>query len=69
MGGGGLNRFYRPFCVEPVRKPHCWFSHDVARFTLTYTYKRERDGVVVEHRSLHREVLGSIPTDGTVLCH
>ena len=22
---------YRPVCVEPVRKPHCWFSHEVAQ--------------------------------------
>ena len=21
---------YRPVCVGPVRKPHCWFSHKVA---------------------------------------
>ena len=23
-------RLYRPVCVEPVRKPHCWFSHEAA---------------------------------------
>ena len=22
---------YRPVCVGPVRKPHCWFSHEVAQ--------------------------------------
>ena len=22
---------YRPVCVEPVRKPHCWFSHEAAQ--------------------------------------
>ena len=22
---------YRPVCVRPVRKPHCWFSHEVAQ--------------------------------------
>ena len=21
-----------PVCVGPVRKPHCWFSHEVAHF-------------------------------------
>ena len=21
---------YSPVCVRPVRKPHCWFSHEVA---------------------------------------
>ena len=23
---------YRPVCVGPVRKPHCWFSHEEAHF-------------------------------------
>ena len=23
---------YKPVCVGPVRKPHCWFSHQVAHF-------------------------------------
>ena len=23
---------YSSVCVEPVRKPHCWFSHEAARF-------------------------------------
>ena len=23
---------YRPVCVGPVRKPHCWFSHETAHF-------------------------------------
>ena len=22
---------YSPLCVRPVRKPHCWFSHEAAR--------------------------------------
>ena len=22
---------YRPVCVGPVRKPHCWFSHEMAQ--------------------------------------
>ena len=21
---------YRPVCIGPVRKPHCWFSHEAA---------------------------------------
>ena len=21
---------YRPVCVGPLRKPHCWFSHEAA---------------------------------------
>ena len=28
----------------------------------------ECDGIVVEHQTTNQEVLGSIPTDGTVLC-
>ena len=22
---------YRPVCVGPVQKPHCWFSHEAAQ--------------------------------------
>ena len=25
---------YSPVCVGPVRKPHCWFSHEVAQMLL-----------------------------------
>ena len=25
---------HRPVCVGPVRKPHCWFSHEAAHFSL-----------------------------------
>ena len=25
---------YRSVCVRPVRKPHCWFSHEAAHFLL-----------------------------------
>ena len=33
---------YRPVCVGPVRKPHCWFSHEAAKLYsvgvfVTYT--------------------------------
>ena len=33
---------YRPVCVGPVRKPHCWFSHETAHmlkvsFTINLT--------------------------------
>ena len=24
---------YRPVCVGPVRKPHCWFSHEAAHLS------------------------------------
>ena len=26
---------YRSICVGPVRKPHCWFSHEVAHMVKT----------------------------------
>ena len=35
---------YRSVCVGPVRKPHCWFSHEAAQIIaitvskLLYTY-------------------------------
>ena len=29
---------YRPVCVGPVRKPHCWFSHEAA-----HIYKKNFD--------------------------
>ena len=35
---------------------------------LKETSLRERDGVVVELRTLNQEVLGSIPTGVIVLC-
>ena len=25
---------YRPVCVGPVRKPHCWFSHEAAHLFI-----------------------------------
>ena len=25
---------YSPVCVEPVRKPHCWFSHEAAHIYI-----------------------------------
>ena len=25
---------YRPVCVRPVRKPHCWFSHKTAHMIV-----------------------------------
>ena len=28
---------YRPVCVGPVRKPHCWFSHEAAQISFTCT--------------------------------
>ena len=30
---------YRPVCVRPVRKPHCWFSHEAAQIMGQPHYK------------------------------
>ena len=30
---------YRPVCVGPVRKPHCWFSHEVAHILTKHFLK------------------------------
>ena len=27
---------HRPVCVRPVRKPHCWFSHEAAHMLNVY---------------------------------
>ena len=42
---------YRPVCVGPVRKPHCWFSHEAAQILIGESSSLEvhapgsRDGV------------------------
>ena len=36
---------YRPVCVVPVRKPHCWFSHEAAH-VLASTSIQSADGLV-----------------------
>ena len=28
---------YRPVCVGPVRKPHCWFSHEATHMTSLFS--------------------------------
>ena len=33
---------YRPVCVGPVRKPHCWFSHEAAQMDELWTTHRSR---------------------------
>ena len=33
------SKLHRPVCVRPVRKPHCWFSHDAAHI---YMYLHEK---------------------------
>ena len=29
---------YRPVCVGPVRKPHCWFSHEAAQMWMVIVF-------------------------------
>ena len=29
---------YRTVCVGPVRKPHCWFSHETAQMCYRLTF-------------------------------
>ena len=31
QASGSFLCLYRPVCVGPVRKPHCWFSHEAAQ--------------------------------------
>ena len=33
---------YRLVCVGPVRKPHCWFSHEAAQFIFISLEKSGR---------------------------
>ena len=33
---GSFLCLYRSICVGPVRKPHCWFSHEAAQIILIY---------------------------------
>ena len=45
---------YRPVCVGPVRKPHCWFSHEAAHLKSLYTLpmvERPKTGFLVMHHS------------------
>ena len=28
---------YRPVCVGPVRKPHCWFFHEAAQIRIIFS--------------------------------
>ena len=35
------SKLYRPVCVRPVRKPHCWFFHEVAHIKHEKFYNLE----------------------------
>ena len=34
-----ISSLYRPVCVRPVRKPHCWFSHEAAQILYLYVLR------------------------------
>ena len=38
---------YSLVCVRPVRKPHCWFSHEVAQYNVT-----RHSGLVITEKVL-----------------
>ena len=40
---------YRPVCVGPVRKPHCWFSHEEA-----HTIHITRDNAPYNYQKMHQ---------------
>ena len=39
QASGILLCLYSSGCVQPVRKPHGWFSHDAAQLLSTYMYE------------------------------
>ena len=43
---------YRSFCVGPVRKPHCWFSHEVAQLVM----KTDISGFLIMSRDVRKPV-------------
>ena len=42
-----LLKLYRPVCVRPVRKPHCWFSHEAAQCSYKPTVMLPLYSIVV----------------------
>ena len=36
---------YRSVCVGPVRKPHCWFSHEVAQIIIMFILNLDRENL------------------------
>ena len=44
---------YRSVYVEPVRKPHCWFSHEAAQFIFELNIETWFYGKAMPHK-IHR---------------
>ena len=71
-------KYIKNFTCNIIRFLHIRFSDFyILKFTVMFLQFtcikmhlqfRERGGVVVERRTLNREILGSIPTGVTVLC-
>ena len=34
---------YRPVCVGPVQKSHCWFSHEAAQISHTFLFFKRKE--------------------------
>ena len=70
------NRAVQPQKLEACRKVNPNLSESLANpllqnygeFKNVTICDMERHGIVVEHQTLKREVLGLIPTGGTTLC-
>ena len=65
--------YYYIVCWCPLEsyldsKIMCILEHPFNQSLILCHTLRERGGIVVECRTLNREVLGSIPTGVTVLC-
>ena len=42
-----LLRLYSLICVGPVRKPHCWFSHEAAHMITSYGNQQVRSFIFI----------------------
>ena len=42
---------YSSVCVEPVRKPHCWFSHEVAHLLAIELVNSREALALIQHQS------------------
>ena len=50
---------YSPVCVRPVRKPHCWFSHEVAQI-IHNSITNEITGHPVQSQIIHNSITNEI---------
>ena len=50
---------YRPVCVGPVRKPHCWFSHEAAQIQIIYNINPFVTNGLARHLGESTSMLGA----------